>query len=133
MGKLKLMIPLTIAAGLDIWFTLSGQAPQFWIDAKLVHEANQVARFFLLGGSLTFGMFCMAWLSFLTSMVIILPEILARTLVLFHVLCSLFGAYSWIQASWKMNSMSGVWYLILAVLTCAIVYSFTPTKRETGI
>jgi hypothetical protein len=114
---------------IDFINTLLGQPAGYFIHPELVHEGNQVSRFFLMQGWYAFIFYILIYLSGILWLISILPLRIALICIFFFIIVGFAGASNWYYFVWRMGMESPVIFgMILSILIVGLAFP----KPEVG-
>lgn len=105
---------------LDFANTLIGQPNSYWIHPDMVHEGNQLSRFFLLKGWYSFALYDVVYIASIFLLVSYVPKRLALILIFCFILIHFVGASCWFFYEWRMGMESPV--ILGIILSAALVW-----------
>lgn len=111
--KSLLLIPPTVAAVADTFFTLNGQAGEYWSGGGQIEEGNPVGFLLLSISPLVFIAAMAVWILAFNTVLLIVPQRLAYWMSLALMLSHLYGTCSWI--------IQQDYGLLWVVLVCVMV------------
>jgi len=128
--SLWLLAPPVILCSLDLGLTLYGQSDTYWTgDYRHVNEVSPSFGKYLAIHPLAFVAAGLVWIGIFSSLIAILPEMLAMTVSICVVIGHMTGAASWLAYRFASYQGCNALFLLTALL---IVTAFNLGRSDKG-
>jgi hypothetical protein len=129
-NTLWLLLPPIALCSLDFGLTLYGQSAEYWAgNFSSVNEGSPSFAHYLTIHPLAFVAAAIFWVAIFSTLILLLPETLALTLVVAIVIGHLAGAATWLMFRFHLYQLCNVLFLTTSGL---IVFAFKRGQNNDG-